>query len=305
MCSLWVQRRIPAQCTEKLLLIVLAGTRLRLELDRIPLWRGDHVSTAQLSEDFARYSYLPRLREPSVLYKAGQDSATLLMWAQEWFAYADSYDETEGRYCGLRGGVLISTIEGGTTEFLVRADVAASIMASRRLASLVVEPASPSVPPGARVPFVTKGFDQQGLEVEVPSVARKAEGGAIGRDGVFVAGEAEGAFEIEALAGLLTAHAAVSISKKALVTSPLPVKLITGPKCFRGSVALAPSRVGRDAGQIAEEVVAHLGGLVGSEVKVTLEIVWSIPSGAPENVVRTVTENCRTLKLTSHGFEED
>ncbi len=28
-------------------------------------------------------------------------------------------------------------------------------------------------------------------------------------------------------------------------------------------------------------------------------------AGAPENVVRTVTENSRTLKFTSQGFEED
>ena len=28
-----------------------------------------------------------------------------------------------------------------------------------------------------------------------------------------------------------------------------------------------------------------------------------IPSGTPGNVVRTVTENSRTLKFTSHGFE--
>ena len=97
----------------------------------------------------------------------------------------------------------------------------------------------------------------------------------------------------------------VSISKKAPAT-PLPEpEVIPGPKRFHGTVALAPSRVGRDAGQIAEEVVAHLEGLVGSDVKVTLEIEASIPSGAPENVVRTVTENCRTLRFTSHGFEKE
>ena len=49
----------------------------------------------------------------------------------------------------------------------------------------------------------------------------------------------------------------------------------------------------------------HLVGLVGSEVTVTLEIGARIPTGAPPNVVRTVTENSRTLKFTSQGFEED
>ena len=28
-----------------------------------------------------------------------------------------------------------------------------------------------------------------------------------------------------------------------------------------------------------------------------------VPQGVPEQVVRVVTENCRTLKFTSHGFE--
>jgi hypothetical protein len=77
------------------------------------------------------------------------------------------------------------------------------------------------------------------------------------------------------------------------------------PRRFHGTVGLDPARVGRDAGRIADEVIAHLVGLVGAKVKVTLEIEAEIPSGAPSQVVRTVTENSRTLKFTSQGFEID
>ncbi len=70
-------------------------------------------------------------------------------------------------------------------------------------------------------------------------------------------------------------------------------------------MTLDPTRVGRDASRIAEKVVAHLAGLTGAEVNVTLEIEATIPVGAPENVVRIVTENSRTLKFTSHGFEKE
>ena len=56
---------------------------------------------------------------------------------------------------------------------------------------------------------------------------------------------------------------------------------------------------------IAEEVIVHLSGLLGARVTVTLEIAAEIPAGAPENVVRTVTENSRTLKFTSQGFETE
>ena len=82
-------------------------------------------------------------------------------------------------------------------------------------------------------------------------------------------------------------------------------KGIPAPKRFHGSVTLDPTRVGRDAGRIADEVIAHLVGLMGSGVTVMLEIEAKIPNGTPDNVVRTVTENSRTLKFTSHGFEEE
>jgi hypothetical protein len=52
-------------------------------------------------------------------------------------------------------------------------------------------------------------------------------------------------------------------------------------------------------------VIAHLAGLVGAEVTVTIEIAATIPGGVPNNVVRTVTENSRTLKFTSQGFEAE
>lgn len=77
------------------------------------------------------------------------------------------------------------------------------------------------------------------------------------------------------------------------------------PRRFHGTVELDAARVGRDASRIADEVIAHLGGLVGAEVTVTLEIEAKLPGGASEQVVRTVTENSRTLKFTSHGFEAE
>jgi hypothetical protein len=44
---------------------------------------------------------------------------------------------------------------------------------------------------------------------------------------------------------------------------------------------------------------------MGAEVTVTLEIEAWLPSGASDGLVRTVTENCRTLKFDSQGFETD
>jgi len=87
-------------------------------------------------------------------------------------------------------------------------------------------------------------------------------------------------------------------------SAPAPARAPSLPGRFHGSVRLDATRVGRDAGGIADEVISHLTGLVGSCVSVTLEIHAEVQQGVPEKVVRTVTENCRTLKFQDHGFEE-
>ena len=48
-----------------------------------------------------------------------------------------------------------------------------------------------------------------------------------------------------------------------------------------------------------------MNALVGSNVKVTLEISADFTVDVPDGTVRTVTENCRTLKFRDHGFEEE
>ncbi len=75
---------------------------------------------------------------------------------------------------------------------------------------------------------------------------------------------------------------------------------------YHGTVSLDPARVGRDASQIAEELIAHLVGLDAAEVTVTLDIEARLPKGASEQAVRTVTENGRTLKFDpGSGFETE
>jgi len=75
---------------------------------------------------------------------------------------------------------------------------------------------------------------------------------------------------------------------------------------FHGTVELPTMKVPSTAGQIAQEVIAHLEGLVGARVRITLEIEADVPNGVPDDVVRTVTENARTLKFgPGSGFEEE
>ena len=88
----------------------------------------------------------------------------------------------------------------------------------------------------------------------------------------------------------------------ATTPAPQPAPVV---RRYYGTVVLDSARVGRDAGRIAEEVISHLTGLPGATVHVTLEIEAALPGGASDQIVRIVTENGRTLKFTSQGFETD
>jgi predicted AAA+ superfamily ATPase len=230
---------------DELLLTSFAGTRLRMELDRVPLWRGNHVAVKQLAEDFARYLYLPRLKDPSVLLGAIHDGMALLTWQQDSFAFADSFDEGAARYRGLRAGQGCSLSDTNSPALLVKGDVARAQL------------------------------DAGSVRPPVPAP----------QGGTAVVGSGSTA------------------TKPVLPGTPNVAAVL--PKRFEGKVTLDAARVGRDAGRVAEEVIAHLAGLVGATVTVTLQIDAEIPSGAPDQVVRTVTENSRTLKFSEHGFAKE
>jgi hypothetical protein len=230
--------------TDELYLTSFAPTRLKMELDRVPLWRGDHVAVKQLVEDFARYIYLPRLKESTVLLHAIADGVNLLTWSQDSFGYADSFDESTSRYKGLRGGQMVTLADAHSPSLVVKPDVA-----GRQLDAERVDPVVPLVP------GQTLGVGPGVVPPQPPSEPQKPEA--------------------------------------------------SKPKRFHGTAVLDPARVGRDASRIADEVIAHLAGLVGATVSVTIEIEAQIPAGAPDSVVRTVTENGRTLKFTSQGFESE
>ena len=42
----------------------------------------------------------------------------------------------------------------------------------------------------------------------------------------------------------------------------------------------------------------------GSYVELTLEVEVIAPDGIPSTTARTVSENCRTLKVTDFGFDD-
>jgi predicted AAA+ superfamily ATPase len=241
---------------EEMLLVQMGGIRLRMELDRVPLWRGNDVTVKQLIDDFATYLYLPRLRDPDVLMAAIREGVSSLKWESETFAYAQGKDEKTGWYLGLEAGKEI-TIQSDGSTLLVKPDVAAKQLqeeAARQ--KTVAQPEENTTLPeqtGQIVyPLNNNSENNQPLPVHCPPSSEK------------------------------------------------PVY-----RRFYGSVKLNSLRVGRDAARIADEVIQHLTKLVDANVEVTLEIQAHLPDGASDKTVRDVTENCRTLRFDSFGFEEE
>ena len=119
--------------SDDLLVTTLAGTMLRMWLDKIPLWRGEHVTVRQLVEDFASYAYLPRLKDATVLLGAIRAGVALLTWEQDSFAFADSLDEGAGRYRGLQSGQQVTLADAGAPGLLVKPAVARKQLEAERV----------------------------------------------------------------------------------------------------------------------------------------------------------------------------
>lgn len=88
--------------------------------------------------------------------------------------------------------------------------------------------------------------------------------------------------------------------------SPTPVvqPQVQKNKHFFMSAQLDNTRINRDVQRLVEEVIQHLTALDGCEVEISLEVNATAKDGFPQPTVRTVSENCRTLRVDNFGFDE-
>lgn len=229
--------------TEELLVTTLGGVRLRMELDRIPLWEDDHVKLERVAENFAQYLYLPRLRDDEVLVEAVRDGIAQISWNPDTFAFADASDADGDRYLGLKAGSA-GQITLSSSAVLVKPEVAAEQLEKEKAGVTDRDDEGTGPPDRGTGTDSDSDNDGPGTEEDVP-------------------------------------------------------------RRFYGSVTMDPVRLTSSADEIAREVLQHLTGVKDADVSVTLDIRATLPDGTPEHVVRTVTENCRTLKFEQAGFERE
>lgn len=142
----------------------------------------------------------PWLKNPAVLISAIQSGLSLTTWFKDSFAYAESFDETEKRYRGLRTNQTVPMASENPQGLLVKPEIAQKQIEAE------------TIPSGSPIPLDGDGGPGRG---EFP----------------------------RPLPGDLP---------------PEPEGDSDKPKRFLGTVTLDATRVGRDAGKIAEEVIAHL-----------------------------------------------
>ena len=73
---------------------------------------------------------------------------------------------------------------------------------------------------------------------------------------------------------------------------------------FYVSAQLDTTRIGRDVQRLVEEVISHLTSVEGAQVELSLDVNVISPKGMSTQTVRTVSENCQTLRVQTFGFEE-
>jgi predicted AAA+ superfamily ATPase len=79
-----------------------------------------------------------------------------------------------------------------------------------------------------------------------------------------------------------------------------------GPKNARffGVARINPERYARDLTRLSQEIIQQLAAPDGVELEIRVEITACKPDGYPDDKVRNVTENARTLKFETYGFED-
>ena len=241
----------------------LGGNVLRHEIERVPLWRGDRVTVAQLEDDYAKYLNLSRLTGTSVLHAAIRDCVSRLT---DGLAYADAFDEVTGIYQNLRSGVLLEPSRP-LTGLLVKPEVADPLLAAASAAPVPIAPVSTGPTAGPDLIMAMPGVPTATVPVAYPS-------------------------------GDVSAAGRVTEQPRAPSAPQTPTR-------FHGTISLDPQTLSTGAGKVSKEVVQHLLSLLGTGVKVSIEIDAENAEGFPDGVVRTVLENCRVLKFGSHGFETE
>lgn len=161
---------------DDLLRVDVATALVRIDVNDFLLarWNSGMLRFGDLWEFYARYPYMPRLRDRHVLVRAVENALFDAGFAAQGFALAESYDEATGKFGGL--AIPIEDVDFGPITddtLLVRPDLAlAQRKAERAAVSDTTADATggPTYAPDPATPAVSTGV-RTGGTASVPSPA--------------------------------------------------------------------------------------------------------------------------------------
>jgi hypothetical protein len=86
-------------------------------------------------------------------------------------------------------------------------------------------------------------------------------------------------------------------------SGPLTEPLAQAATRFFGVYHVDPERYGRDLTRLSQEILQQLASIDGVELEITVEVHASRADGFPDDKIRVVLENARTLRFTQSSFE--
>lgn len=109
-----------------------AAATIRLAINQVPaIWSAGHVSAGELWKLYATYTYMPRLRDRSVLNAGITDLP--MIWQTDAFALATAYED--GRYVGLVAGEAAERVAVADSTLLVNPKAAEEQFAAEKVAA--------------------------------------------------------------------------------------------------------------------------------------------------------------------------
>jgi predicted AAA+ superfamily ATPase len=259
---------------------------IRLDLNQYlsSVWSAGHIAVGKLWEYYCQYPYLPRLAERSVLENGILAVFNELTWDIDGFAVATGYDEATGRYVGLAIPAENMPPQITDSTLLLHPERAKA----QREAERAEQEATRAAAAATAVAAAAAATDTSGIT-----------SGTAGNGSAPTGGTSSPATSGGSMPRLVAVPSGSVPTTSAAAGPPAPKNTR-----FYGTVSLDPERFGRDLNRLYQEVIQHLAAPEDVDLEITVEISANKTDGYSDDKVRIVTENARTLKFESFGFED-
>ena len=254
---------------------VQGARNIRFDLDQhlSTVWERGHVRVGDLWEYYCKHVYLPRLSERSVLAKGILGVFSELTWDVEGFAIAAGYDDVAGQYVGLA---------------IPHQDTPPQITDSIMLVS----------PERAMAQRQQELAEREAAWAATAGAERAGESTGAGLDSTAGTGRGSGGQFPARTSGAAGGLAGTGSAPEG-AAPPAPKN-----SRFYGVAKINPERYGREFNRLQQEIIQHLAAPEDVELEISVEITAHKKDGYPDDKVRIVSENARTLKFESYGFED-